>query len=73
MEKNMIIIHDIATGNVIEREMDADELQNHNFIREEKRKIEEEKAILEAEAQKEKAALLDKLGITPDEAKLLLS
>jgi hypothetical protein len=73
MEKNMIIIHDIATGNVIEREMNAEELQNYENIREEKRKIEEERVEAEAQAATNKAALLARLGMTAEEARLLLS
>lgn len=66
---NTIKIHNVETGEVIEREMtkaekDQAALDNAQML-----------ARLEAEAQKaaEKAALLAKLGITDDEAKLLLS
>jgi 5'-3' exonuclease len=74
MENNTIIIHDVASGTEIEREMTPEELQNFNFIREEKRKIEEEKAILEAEAQKAKEAAQAKLaalGLTTDDLQAL--
>ena len=56
-------------GEVVEREMNAEELAQY----------ETDKAAAQAEAQAEaakaaeKAALLAKLGITEDEAKLLLS
>ena len=73
MEKNTIIIHNVAEGTEIEREMTAEELQNFNFIREEKRKIEEERVEAEAQAATDKAALLARLGITAEEATLLLS
>jgi hypothetical protein len=64
-----IKIHNIESGEVIEREMTADELTQW----------EADKAQAEAEAQAKaqaeaaKAALLQKLGITEEEAKLLLS
>jgi hypothetical protein len=62
MTNPMLRIHDIATDEIIDREMtDAELLELENSK--------------EAEATKaaEKAALLTKLGITADEAKLLLS
>jgi hypothetical protein len=69
MTKPTIKITNITTGEEIEREMNADELKQHEkdklaFI-----------AQRQAEATKatDKAALLDKLGITEDEAVLLLS
>ena len=69
MTTPQIAIHNTETGEIETREMNADELAQ----------LEAEAAIkaakLEAEAAKvaEKAALLEKLGITEDEAKLLLS
>jgi hypothetical protein len=69
MTNPIIVIHNAETGEIIEREMNAEELS--------KREIAEAKAAAQAaaEAQKaaDKAALLAKLGITEDEAKLLLS
>jgi hypothetical protein len=64
-----IIEHNAETGEIIERDMtktEADQLVAHQA---------EVQARAEAEAAKqtEKAALLAKLGITADEAKLLLS
>jgi len=69
MTNPMITIHNAETGEIIEREMNAAELKQHESD------IEKSKAAKEAEAQKaaDKAALLSKLGITEDEAKLLLS
>ena len=65
----MIIEHNVTTGEIIERELTADELAQ---LKADKA---ETKAEAEAETIKaaEKAALLAKLGITEDEAKLLLS
>lgn len=63
------IIHNIETGEVIEREMNAEELAQWE--------ADEAKAAAEAQAKAKavaaKAALLEKLGITEEEAKLLLS
>jgi FMN-dependent NADH-azoreductase len=66
---NLITIHNVETGEIIEREMNAEELAQL-----EARKIawaKEQKA-LEAKAEA-RAQLFNKLGITEDEAKLLLS
>jgi hypothetical protein len=64
-----IVIHNTETGEIIERDMTAEELAQH------------QKDLANAEAEKvkkqqkaaAKEALLEKLGITADEAKLLLS
>jgi len=62
------IIHNLETGEIIERDMTPEELEQ----------IEKDKAELlhfkqvEAEAAAKRQALLDKLGITEDEARLLL-
>lgn len=65
----MIIEHNIETGEIIEREMTADELAQWEADKA------EAEAIKTAETAKaaEKAALLAQLGITEDQAKLLLS
>lgn len=69
MTNPTIKIHNVETGEIIEREMTAAELAQS--------KIDEAEAAAKAEAAAikaaEKAALLAKLGITDDEAKLLLS
>jgi hypothetical protein len=69
MTKPMIKLHNAETGEIVEREMnDAEILQwetdkaNHVAT-----------LAAETKAAAEKAALLAKLGITDDEAKLLLS
>ena len=62
-------IYNVATGEVIEREMNADELAQVEI---DKANAAQRKAQAEAKAA-EKAALLDRLGITEDEAKLLLA
>lgn len=64
-----IKIHNVETGEIIEREMNAEELTQWE--------ADQAKAEAEAQAKVEaaavKAALLEKLGITEEEAKLLLS
>jgi hypothetical protein len=64
-----IKIHNVETGEVIEREMNAQELAQ--------READQAAALArqEAEAAKaaEKGALLNRLGITEEEARLLLS
>lgn len=61
------------TGEVIEREETAEELAQYKIQEKaELARISAEKAEAEAKAA-DKAALLDRLGITADEARLLLS
>ena len=67
------IIVDCSTGETTEVELTAEEiadLETARLAAEDQRKAEESEAKAKAAA---KAALLDKLGITADEAKLLLS
>ena len=61
--------HNVKSGEVIEREMTSKEITTLELTRV------AAQAEVEAQAQKtaDKAALLEKLGITEDEAKLLLS
>ena len=64
-----ILEHNLESGEKSEREMTAEELASYEA--DDLAAI--EKAQIEAEKAAEKAALLAKLGITEDEAKLLLS
>lgn len=64
-----IKIHNVETGEVIEREMNAQELQQ---LKADQIAQAQREAELTAKAQA-KAALLDRLGITEEEAQLLLS
>jgi len=66
---HLIGIYDHATGETIVREMNAEELADYQAGLEETAQAEADKVKAEAD----KAALLAKLGITADEAKLLLS
>jgi hypothetical protein len=64
-----IKVHNIETNEIVEREMNEDELarwQKDNEIAEAER-------IAKAKAKSAKIALLEKLGITEEEAKLLLA
>lgn len=67
--KPMIRIHDLATDEIIDREMNDAEYAQWQEQQEANAKLEAEEA---AKAQA-KAALLTRLGITEDEAKLLLA
>lgn len=73
MTKEMIAIYDHATGENIVREMTDEEqaIRNADLAK----LSAEAKAIADAEvkAKAEKAALLEKLGITAEEAALLLA
>lgn len=69
MTKPTIKFHNSQTNEIVEREMSDDEFaqfEAENLKKAEKKAMEETKAV-------EKAALLSRLGITDDEAKLLLS
>ena len=64
-----IVIHNATTGEIIEREMNAEELAEHAASQ----AAYEAQKLAKAEAEAARQTLLDKLGITADEAKLLLS
>lgn len=65
----MIRIHDLATGEIVDREM-----TNAEFSKYEAEQAEQARVKAEAEAKETaKAELLNKLGITVEEAALLLS
>ena len=65
----MVRVHDSETNEVIDREMNDAEFAEHNKMFE---TLAAEKADREAK-EMAKAALLERLGITQDEANLLLS
>jgi hypothetical protein len=66
---NMIKIHNVENGEIIEREMTADELAQLELAQTEA----QAQNLAIQQAASAKAALLEKLGITEEEAKLLLS
>jgi uncharacterized protein YggE len=65
----LIKIHNAETGEVIEREMNAEELAQ--WEKDQAEELARKTAVAEAQAKRQ--ALLDKLGITAEEARLLLS
>jgi hypothetical protein len=69
MSKPMIRIYDCETNQTIDREMNDTEFAKWQL---EQIALEENKAQAKAEAEA-KAALLERLGITADEARLLLA
>jgi len=69
MTNPMIRIHNVETDEVIDREMNAAELNQHKKDLADLAKIEKDVAT----ATTAKEALLTKLGITANEATLLLS
>ena len=69
MTKPMIRIHNISTNEIIDREMTDEEFVIHQADIEAK---EAEQAVKETIAA-QRQALLTRLGITEDEARLLLS
>jgi uncharacterized protein YcbK (DUF882 family) len=69
MTNPMIKIHNVETGEIIEREMNDAELAQH----ESDKLAHLARKAAETTKETQKAALLEKLGITLDEAKLLLS
>ena len=69
MTRPIVRIHDLATDEVIDREMNDAEFAQY----EADQAAAAEQAAAEAAKAAEKEALLAKLGITADEAKLLLA
>jgi hypothetical protein len=68
MTRPTVRIHDLATNEVIDREMNDAEFAQY----EADQAAQAAQAAAEAAKAAEKAALLTRLGITADEAKLLL-
>lgn len=69
MTKLIIRIHNSETNEIIDREMTADELAEY----EAGQKLQADKLVAAEQASADKAELLQRLGITADEVKLLLS
>jgi hypothetical protein len=66
-------IHNAESNEVIEREMTLQEIEQKELDNAYAIKRERDEAQAELDKATAKAALLDRLGITADEAKLLLS
>ena len=69
MSNPFIKIHNIETNEIIEREMDAEEFVQWKIDQAKSKELQE----LNAAKTSQKVALLAKLGITEEEAQLLLS
>ena len=69
---NKIQIHDAITNEVIVRDMTDDEIKEFNKFQTEAKKQENEQAKVETAKQAARQAVLDKLGLTADEAAALL-
>ena len=69
MSRPMVRIHNIETNEIIDREMNDEEFTQYQ-ARELEKQIEQAEAEAKAAA---KASLLEQLGITEEQAKLLLS
>ena len=67
------IIHNVETGEIVEQELSVDELAQWEIDQANAKAEAAAKAQAKAEAQAKRQALLDKLGISEEEAKLLLS
>ena len=68
MTNSKIRIHNLATDEIIDREMTAEELAEYNSVKE---MLKQEKAEAQAKAEA-KQAIAERLGLTADELKLLL-
>jgi hypothetical protein len=69
MTNPVVVIYDAETGETIERQMNADELAQWEIDQADAA----DKQQAEADAAVAKAALLERLGITAEEAKLLIN
>jgi hypothetical protein len=68
MTKPMVRIHNVETGEIVDREMNATEFSQYEAEQAER----QAKADEQAAKDEAKVALLTRLGITADEAALLL-
>ena len=66
--KPIIVEHNIETGEIIEREMNASEYERYLADK----AITEANAVAILEKEAARQAILDRLGLTADEAKLIL-
>ena len=65
----MVLIHNVSTGEIVERKMNDEEFQQYE-LDQEANSLAKQKEIAHQEA---KTALLERLGISAEEAALLLS
>ena len=64
----IIVIHNVQTGEIIKREMNAEELAQHENDQQQAEILKQK----ELDKKSARQTLLDKLGITQEEAQLLL-
>lgn len=69
MTKPIVKEHNVATGEIVEREMNADEFAQFEAEAQVKAERDAAQAVKDAARQ----VILDKLGLTQEEASLLLS
>jgi len=72
MTEKTVIFHDAQTGEVIEREMTAGEIAIYEKDLLDRQELLAATRKAKTEAEAKRIALLEKLGITEEEAKLLL-
>jgi hypothetical protein len=76
MEKIMVKIVNVQTGEEIEREINEEELairEEHRLLREQEAQTEAQKAAEEAAKASSKLAIYAKLGLTEEEINILVS
>jgi hypothetical protein len=72
MKKPMIRIHDIATNELIDREMNDEEFAQYEADKAAQAAMQAAAAEAKSKAEADKAALLARLGLTEDELKTIL-
>ena len=68
----MVRVHDLATGEIVDREMTDEEIAEKNYIPPKIAKEWAEARKILAAREIERQAILDRIGLTADEAKLIL-
>jgi len=72
MQTKAVII-DTSTNEIVERPMNAEELAADKAFRDEMAKIAQEKEQVENKKLAQRNAILDKLGLSPEEVAILFS
>jgi hypothetical protein len=72
MQTKAVII-DTSTNEIVERPMNSEELAADKAFRDEMAKLAEEKQELENEKLAQRNAILEKLGLSPEEVAILFS
>ena len=73
MTRPMVRIHDVATDTVVDREMNDAEFAQYEIDKAAAEARAAEETAAQAEKETARADLFQRLGITPEEARLLLS